>query len=315
MTVHSPQTIERLAAIANRYLDSPISTVTLATSAAHGWQHIAMHEMLIATRCEAAEIAEDVRQGTYNLVLTVNDGLPLGAAYDGQTWHGWSSAGQFSVIPPAGDCSWTTGTVGQACHFFLSPALFAEGLLALGQGDPERYTLPFLFNRVDPLIEQLCRALRAEMYAPSGLGPLYIDSLCQALALHLLRLGAAPLAALPRPAPAMTPAIRQAMAYIDAHADQPIALAELAAAAHISQATLCRQFRQATGMAPHQYLLRRRLDHAARFLRTGTYTVGQVAQMTGFADQGHLARWMRRLLGVAPRALLPARHTPPSQDA
>ena len=59
-------------------------------------------------------------------------------------------------------------------------------------------------------------------------------------------------------------------------------------------------FREATGLPVHQYVLRRRVERAQALLREGKLPINEIALATGFAHQSHLARHMRRLLGVTP---------------
>jgi AraC-like DNA-binding protein len=61
-------------------------------------------------------------------------------------------------------------------------------------------------------------------------------------------------------------------------------------------------FREATGLPPHQYLIRRRVKRARNLLSAGELSISQIATETGFAHQSHLARHMHRVLG-SPRAL------------
>ncbi len=50
--------------------------------------------------------------------------------------------------------------------------------------------------------------------------------------------------------------------------------------------------------------LRRRVERARLLLQERTATITDVAAQTGFANQGHLARWMRRVAGVTPTDVL-----------
>ena len=61
-------------------------------------------------------------------------------------------------------------------------------------------------------------------------------------------------------------------------------------------------FRQAMGVPVHQYVVRRRVERAFSLLRTGALPTSQVALACGFAHHSHLARHMRRILGVTPTA-------------
>ncbi|WP_278101360.1 AraC family transcriptional regulator [Microbacterium proteolyticum] len=75
------------------------------------------------------------------------------------------------------------------------------------------------------------------------------------------------------------------------------------AAAHLGAhpSHLVREFSRAYGMAPHRYLVARRVDAARRLLVDGCRPA-EVAVRTGFHDQAHLTRHFRRVWGVTPGA-------------
>ena len=154
--------------------------------------------------------------------------------------------------------------------------------------------------------QQIFAALRAELYNPGPVGRLYAESLSQSLALHLLRHRSSSIQLRNvEHVYAMPAAIRRAIDYLEANIGESIGLADLARAAQISPSTLTRQFKRATGLAPHQYLLRRRIEYARMLPQRGTLSVAHVAHATGFADHSHLTRSFRRHLGIAPHDLLP----------
>jgi AraC family transcriptional regulator len=93
--------------------------------------------------------------------------------------------------------------------------------------------------------------------------------------------------------------------YIRTHLDQKISLEQLANVLGISRAHLTRTVKQSTGLAPHQYLLRKRTEQAQHFLRQGRHTIAEVASLTGFTDQSHLNRTFRQTYGITPSQLLP----------
>jgi len=47
-----------------------------------------------------------------------------------------------------------------------------------------------------------------------------------------------------------------------------------------------------------------RLQRAIELVREGRSGLAEIAARTGFADQSHLSRWMRRVLGVSPTQLV-----------
>lgn len=86
---------------------------------------------------------------------------------------------------------------------------------------------------------------------------------------------------------------------IDERVVEGLTLEEAAGTVHAHPAHLVRAFRAGFGMAPHQYLMSRRVERARRLLLEGM-PPGEVAAATGFYDQSHLTRHFRRWVGVAP---------------
>ncbi len=106
-----------------------------------------------------------------------------------------------------------------------------------------------------------------------------------------------------RPSTAATPfapaLARDLRELLDERVTEGIALDEAARLVHAHPAHLVRAFSGAYGIAPHQYLMSRRVDHARRLLLEGR-PPGEVATATGFYDQSHLTRHFRKLVGVTP---------------
>ncbi|WP_416965746.1 helix-turn-helix transcriptional regulator, partial [Streptomyces sp. Agncl-13] len=86
---------------------------------------------------------------------------------------------------------------------------------------------------------------------------------------------------------------------LDENVTEGITLDEAARLVHAHPAHLVRAFSGAYGIAPHQYLMSRRVDRARRLLLDGR-PPGEVATVTGFYDQSHLTRHFRKLVGVTP---------------
>ncbi|WP_119422068.1 AraC family transcriptional regulator [Desertibaculum subflavum] len=106
---------------------------------------------------------------------------------------------------------------------------------------------------------------------------------------------------LPGPAGGSAPATaRRAREAIDAlHGEADLGLERLAALAGTDRFRLARAFQRAYGLAPHAYLVNRRLCTARGLLARGLRPA-EVAAAAGFADQSHLGRWFRRAYGITP---------------
>ena len=88
--------------------------------------------------------------------------------------------------------------------------------------------------------------------------------------------------------------------FIEEHIGEKISLGALSSLAGLSPNHFARAFQQSVGLPPHQYLLRRRLEHVEQMLRETQLPLSQIAQAVGFSDQSHLARHFRRLTGMPP---------------
>ena len=84
-----------------------------------------------------------------------------------------------------------------------------------------------------------------------------------------------------------------------------VSLADIASAAHLSSYHLARVFKKATGISPHQYLVQVRVNSARSLLTAGAgdRSLADIAAAVGFADQSHLTRHFKRMLGITPKQL------------
>lgn len=93
--------------------------------------------------------------------------------------------------------------------------------------------------------------------------------------------------------------IKRVREYLETHCTENISLEKLAAIANLSPFYLLRSFKKQIGLPPHSYLNQIRLNHAKLLLVQGRQ-ISQVAHETGFADQSHLTRQFKRMLGFTP---------------
>jgi AraC-like DNA-binding protein len=154
----------------------------------------------------------------------------------------------------------------------------------------------------DPRSARLVRAAHqaAEQGDPLASSALLHTALAGVLRAHA---GAGP----PPGAPAAgRPAVRRAVEALHARLTDPPSLAELAELTGLGPFALLRAFRAETGLPPHAYLNQARVREARRLLDRGVPPAAAAAE-AGFADQAHLTRHFKRVLGVPPGAYQQAR--------
>ncbi|MFR0689619.1 helix-turn-helix domain-containing protein [Enterobacterales bacterium AE_CKDN230030158-1A_HGKHYDSX7] len=172
-----------------------------------------------------------------------------------------------------------------------------------GTGEQDRELLARLFERpryptLDADFQHLLSYAGAEI-ARYGDDPLLARALGGVLirALHLRLFGEG---RAPRSGPLD---LERLDGYIAEHLARRITVAELAQVACLSPSHFHAQFKERVGLTPHQYLLRQRLDHAARLLRETELPLVGVAGECGFSSQSALTTAMRRYLGLTPGSL------------
>lgn len=94
-------------------------------------------------------------------------------------------------------------------------------------------------------------------------------------------------------------AARIAADFIEAHPDDTLSLASLAAVTGLSMFHFCRVFEAAHGMPLAAYVRNRRVQRARRLIEAG-HALSDAAAIAGFADQAHMTRQFRAVLGVTP---------------
>jgi len=95
--------------------------------------------------------------------------------------------------------------------------------------------------------------------------------------------------------------VRRVREHIDNNFDQRIKVGTLARLANLSVWYFLRAFKQSLGVTPHDYLIRRRLEHTMELLLATEMPLSQIALAAGFADQSHFARRFRQHVGMSPR--------------
>jgi AraC-like DNA-binding protein len=59
-------------------------------------------------------------------------------------------------------------------------------------------------------------------------------------------------------------------------------------------------FTKVTGLSPHQYVLRARIERAKIHLKDDKLSVAQVSRLIGFRTQEHFTKVFRKVVGVTP---------------
>lgn len=179
----------------------------------------------------------------------------------------------------------------------ISPSLMHAAAEELGL-NADAFSIPPLLQLRDPKLEHVAMALKEELES-DDFGRIYAEALGTALATHLLRRYASPTteAIMPRLSKRRFKLVAE---YVREHLADDLSLVQLAAVLNMSPSHFKALFREAAGMPVHQYVIRQRVERAVELLVSTNLSLSEIAMQSGFSNQSHLARFMRRLIGVSP---------------
>jgi len=96
--------------------------------------------------------------------------------------------------------------------------------------------------------------------------------------------------------------VRKVRDYIDGHLTGSVLVADLCALFQRSEAHFSRAFKRTFGESPHAFIVRRRVEFAARYMLTTDASLSDIALRCGFSDQAHLCKHFRQAAGQTPAA-------------
>lgn len=233
----------------------------------------------------------------HRVIFYLTPGVPTDCACEGVGVPRIQAPGDFDLVPAGASGVWEDHLDCDMVSVRLAPGLLTATAEALALPGGRVDLAPKIGAR-DALVSHLCGALAAELKAPEPARRLRVDGLASALATRMLQsFGAAPATGRQT---LSKPQVRRLVDYVEANLDADLSLEELAAVVGLSVPHLTVLFRRTLGQSTHAYVMERRVHRARDLLLAGRAPISQVALEAGFAHPSHLARWMRRLLGVTP---------------
>jgi AraC family transcriptional regulator len=249
-----------------------------------------------------SEIVPSERNTIFSLYL--DNKMVLDRKIGGSRWVQRNlERGSVQLVPSKEQIAMRLHTSGDSIQINLKDAYIWEVASDMVKGDPTHLELRPLFGEMDPALTHLARVAQSALTLPALVSIPHADTVAAALVAHLIQyhsnktVGTLPLsdAALGRQ---QLEAVR---CYIHSHLHRGISLAELAPIAGLSIAQLIRQFKQATGVPPHQYILQARVEKARLLLERNRDTIANIAVDCGFDSQSSLTRVFQRFLGTTPK--------------
>lgn len=266
----------------------------------HGVGHPkSLHVMEVASGLVQATIGEPPGriglEGAHANVLMFNMSPVQGLRQtrEGRSFVSDMLHGDMTLMPRGVPSQWSWNSACDRLDVIISPVVF-------GDGSELDVVDRCLFR--DSEMEAICRRLYREVSLQGMAERLNVESLVMQLAVSLLRRhSTVSEAARILPSSGLTRnQARRVLDYIESNLNRELRLGELAEITDLSLHHFARMFKKAVGVAPHQYVLERRMERAKEMLRTSSASLVEISLSTGFSSQSHFNSAFRRMVGATP---------------
>jgi AraC family transcriptional regulator len=243
-----------------------------------------------------------VRSDHHTLSLYVADGYE---SYQ-KTPQGWKNGGpdRFCLMPKGAESTWDIRGDLSFVHLYCTD----EHLRRVGEQIWDRSPASFslqeqTFSR-DDKITAVYRQFLLDCDWQQQANQLTLSSASTLLLTHLIQHYSNVQWRLPTVSGGLAPhVLRNLLAWIEEHLDQPLTLADLAQEAALSEYHFARMFRQSMNMAPHQYVMQRRMVKAQALICHSARSLTDIAMACGFSSASHFSNRVKSATGLTPSQL------------
>lgn len=220
--------------------------------------------------------------------------LRIDCRIGGQTLRHDGPPGSFAICPAGIDCKADADQSVEALFVAIDP-----GQLALAAAENEALDARLIdrLSGYDRTLFDFARTLALESGDGYPNGPLFWNDAASAFIDRLVARHTSKPERKTRGA-LSDAVLKRVKDYVLAHLDESLDVATLASLAGRSPFHFSRVFTRSVGISPYRYIVRLRLQRAIELVRARGAGLAEIAARTGFADQSHLSRWVRRVHGV-----------------
>lgn len=187
-------------------------------------------------------------------------------------------------------------------HFHMPRRYITEYANREGLSGFRDLEVPTGFGMNDPIIAHLGATLIPAIDRAQEANRLFVDHVTAALTAHVLATYGGNLGLRSRLQGGLAGwQLRRAKELIESKLDGDMTIADIALECGLSPSYFSRQFARSTGLAPHRWLLQRRVDRAKSLMRETELKLSEIAIACGFADQSHFTRVFVGIEGTTPR--------------
>jgi AraC family transcriptional regulator len=233
------------------------------------------------------------------MVLHLNGPVAVERRLDGKCERRIIPPGGLFILPGGLDFGVRLEAELDTLHIYLRNEVVHEVADELGIASDDLALMPSL-GEPDQLAESLAYGVQGALTDEDTGSSVYVDYISRVLSARLLRRYSRRGFACEAVSGGLTRSqLMRAEEFIASSLEKSLSLEAIASACDLSPSYFARRFRSSTGLPPHQYLMRQRVERAKRLLR-GSLPIVEVALECGFSHQEHLTNVFRRMTGTTP---------------
>jgi AraC family transcriptional regulator len=186
-------------------------------------------------------------------------------------------------------------------HFYL-PRAALNGISQPGQPPVDQLDYQYGTGFDDAVVRNIGATLREALRRPDEVNQLFTDHMMLAFTAYVAQAYGGRRIDEPSRGGLAPWQVKRVCERVAAELDGKLPMAQLAAEFGLSVSHFSRAFRRSTGIPPHQWLLRQRVDAAKRLMMVRDLTLAEIAVSAGFANQSHFTRVFSSVVGISPGA-------------
>ena len=224
-----------------------------------------------------------------------------------KTAGGWKNGGgpdRFCLMPKESESSWDIRDDLSFVHLYCTDEHLRQIAEKVWDRSPASLSLDEKTFGDDPRIAAVYRQFLLNGDWQQQASQLMLSTASTLLLTHLIQHYTNVQWRLPKVTGGLAPyVLRNILAFIEAQLAMPLTLADLAAEAALSEYHFARMFRQSMKMAPHQYVMQRRIVRAREMVCHTAMPLTDIALACGFSSASHFSNRFRQATGHSPSAL------------
>lgn len=224
-----------------------------------------------------------------------------------KTASGWKNGGgpdRFCLMPKESESVWDIRDNLAFVHLYCTDEHLREVGEKVWDRSPATFTLDEKTFSQDARITALYRQFLLGCDWQQNANQLTLSTASTLLLTHLVQHYSNVQWQLPTVTGGLAPvALRNVLEYIESHLGEPLLLCDLAAQVSLSEYHFARMFRQSMGVAPHQFVMQRRMARAKALLLSSTRSLTDIALACGFNSASHFSNRFKAAKGITPSQL------------